>query len=70
MLLRYDDPGNINYGYVGAILFDLEVLWFFAGANQVYNHGFQYGDSSTYFDDPRDREMIERGYTLYTEGTW
>ena len=69
-LLRYDDPGNINYGYIGAILFDLEVLWVCAGLNQVGKYGLKYGDFSTYFDDPRDREMIERGYVLYTEGTW
>lgn len=69
-LLRYDDPGNINYGYIGAILFDLEVLWVGAGINQVGKYGFKYGDFSTYFDDPRDREMIERGYILYAEGTW
>ena len=63
--LRYDDPGNINFGFVGAVIFPLDVLCFGAGANQVKNYGFRFGDFSTFFDDPRDNEMIKYGYTLY-----
>ena len=69
-LLRYDDPGNINFGYIGAILFDLNILCLGAGINQISKYGFQFGDFSTCFDDPRDNEMIKRGYNLYTKGTW
>ncbi len=65
--LRYDDPGNINFGYVGAVLFPEEILCFGAGANQVKKWGFVYGDWSTYFDDPRDNAMIRYGYKLYQE---
>ena len=64
-ILRYDDPGNINFGYVGAVLFPLDVLCFGAGMNQISNYGFQFGDFSTFFDDPRDNEMIKYGYSLY-----
>ena len=63
--LRYDDPGNINFGYVGAVIFPLDILCFGAGANQVKKYGFKFGDFSTFFDDQRDNEMIKYGYSLY-----
>ena len=66
--LRYDDPGNINYGYVGAVLFPDVILCMAAGGNQVKNHGFKFGDISTWYDDPRDNEMIKYGYSLYIQG--
>lgn len=65
--LRHDDPGNINFGYVGAVLFGEGVLCFGAGVNQISKWGFEYGDITTWFDDPRDNEMIKWGYTLYQE---
>ena len=67
MVLRNDDPGNINFGYVGAVLFTEEVLCAGAGANQISKYGFKYGDISTYFDDPRDNKMIKYGFGLYME---
>ena len=67
--LRADDPGNINFGYVGAVLFPEEMLCMGAGLNQISNWGFQFGDLSTWFDDPRDNEMIKYGYLLYWEDT-
>ena len=70
MLLRYDDPGNINFGYVGAVLFDVNVLCFGAGLNQIKNYGFRYGNFFTFFDDPRDQEMIKKGYKFYMDGVW
>ena len=75
--LRYDDPGNINYGYLGASLFhsagvsptiSLEILNLGGGGKQVLNHGFTYGNIYTYFDDPRDYNMIRFGFSLYTGG--
>lgn len=66
--LRYDDPGNINYGYVGAVLFPDVILCMAAGGNQVKNHGFKFGDISTWYDDLRDNEMIKYGYSLYMQG--
>ena len=67
VILRYDDPGNINFGYVGAVLFSEEVLCCGAGINQVSKWGFKYGNITTWFDDPRDNEMIKWGYDLYWE---
>jgi RHS repeat-associated protein len=65
--LRYDDPGNLNFGYVGAVLFSEEFLCFGAGLNQISKYGFAFGDISTFYDDPRDNIMIKLGYTLYWE---
>ena len=65
--LRYDDPGNINFGYVGAVLFSEGTLCFGAGVNQISKFGFQFGDLSTFYDDPRDNEMIKLGYSKYWE---
>ena len=67
MELRYDDPGNINFGYVGAVLFSEEILCLGAGVNQISKYGFRFGDFSTFFDDPRDNMMIKLGYALYWE---
>ena len=63
--LRMDDPGNINFGYVGAVIFPLDILCLGAGLNQIKNWGFEFGDFSTFFDDPRDNQMIKYGYALY-----
>ena len=65
--LRFDAPGNINYGYVGGVLFSEDFLCFGAGINQISKYGFTYGDITTWFDDPRDTEMIKYGYSLYKE---
>ena len=63
--LRYDDPGNINFGYVGAAIFPRAILCFGAGVNQISKHGLKYGDISTFWDDPTDNRMIKYGYGLY-----
>lgn len=65
--LRYDDPGNINFGYVGHVLFDRTVLCLGAGGNQIMKYGFKFGDVFSFFDDPRDNRMIKWGYRLYEE---
>ena len=65
--LRFDDPGNINYGYVGASILPQEVLCIGAGLNQIKKYGFKYGNMHTYFDDTRDHIMIRWGYFLYKE---
>ncbi len=66
-VLRYDDPGNIAYGYIGGVLFSEEVLCMAAGANQITKYGFKCGHLLSYFDDPRDQQMIRFGYSLYPE---
>lgn len=65
--LRYDDPGNINFGYVGAVLFSETILCCGAGFNQISKYGFYFGDITTFYDDPRDNEMIKLGYRVYWE---
>lgn len=67
-ILRYDDPGNINFGYVGAVIFPEAVLCFGAGMNQIKKHGFKFGDLSKWYDDPRDNTIIKYGYDLYMNG--
>ena len=67
-ILRYDDPGNINFGYVGAVIFPEEFLCFGAGLNQIKKHRFKFGNLSTWYDDPRDNAMIKYGSSLYMNG--
>ena len=63
--LREDDPGNINFGYVGAAIFPRIVLCYGAGKNQRSKYSFTYGDFTTFWDDPRDNWMIKYGHALY-----
>lgn len=65
--LRMDDPGNIHFGYVGAVVFPEEFVCFGAGMNNLLKFGFTAGDISSYFDDPHDQEMMRWGYALYLE---
>ena len=67
-VMRWDDPGNIHFGYVGAILFHEEVVCFGAGMNNMTKFGFSAGDFESYYDDPRDQEMMRWGYRLYKSG--
>ena len=65
--IRYDAPGNINYGYVGAYFFSDDILLFMAGAVQFKHYGTRFGNLFTYFDDPYDNQMIKCGILLYKE---
>ena len=69
MILRFDDIGNIHYGYVGSAIYSEKTLLIAAGVVQlVFNPNLNY-NSSTYFDEPRDQEMIAYGHVLWdTEG--
>ena len=67
-VLRWDDPGNIHFGYVGAVVFTEEAVCLGAGLNQITKFGFSFGDFSTYYDDPRDQEMMRWGHRLYKSG--
>jgi len=60
------DIGNIHYGYVGrAAGYGLGTLSAGAGVAQlIFNPSDQYTWRS-FFDDPRDQEMIRYGYSLY-----
>ena len=66
--MRMDDPGNIHFGYLGAILFHEEFVCFGAGLNNFMKFGRRDGDFSSYFDDPHDQTMMRWGYRMYTEG--
>ena len=66
--LRMDDPGNIHFGYVGAVIFSEEFVCFGAGFNNFMKFGFRDGDFSSYFDDPQDQEMMRWGHRLYKQG--
>lgn len=64
-VMRMDDPGNIHFGYTGAILFPEEFVCFGAGMNNLLKFGFTAGDLSSYYDDPQDQEMMRWGYRMY-----
>ena len=66
-VLRMDDPGNIHFGYTGAILFPEEFVCFGAGMNNLLKFGFDQGDLESYYDDPQDQEMMRWGYQMYKE---
>ena len=67
-VMRWDDPGNIHFGYVGAILFPEEFVCFGAGMNNITKFGLSAGSIESYYDDPRDQEMMRWGYQLYKSG--
>ena len=67
-VMRWDDPGNIHFGYVGAVVFSEEAVCLGAGLNQITKFGFSFGDFSSYYDDPRDQEMMRWGHRLYKSG--
>ncbi|MBQ8304794.1 MAG: hypothetical protein IJX90_01040, partial [Blautia sp.] len=61
--LRYDDPGNILYGYVGARLFSEKTLLKAGDAIQFITDLKHL--KLTFHDDPHDQEMIQLGYALW-----
>lgn len=60
-----EDLGNIHYGYVGSFLFKPHVLMSAAGFYQFVSNTYKLEWISSYFDDPRDQEMIIWGIDLY-----
>ena len=69
-VLRHDDPGNIHFGYTGAVIFEEELVCAGAGANNVSKFGFTTGNFRSYYDDPQDQEMMRWGHRLYMSGYW
>ena len=67
--LRSDDPGNIHFGYVGAVMFPEKILRVGAGVYQIYSGTSRFNYFWTFFDDPRDSSMISYGYDLYMRDT-
>ena len=68
--IRYDDPGNIHYGFVGSILFSKTVLEIGGGLYQIKQRSSGVKFVCTYVDDPSDNEMIRWGVKLYNEWGW
>lgn len=73
-ILRFDDLGNIHFGYVGSCLFTVTALRIGAGLYQLYTYvkGGQtsLGPLVTFFDDPRDSLMIKIGYYTALLDQW
>ena len=63
--LRFDDPGNIHFGYVGSILFGEKFLRTGAGLYQILSGTSSWKYVKSYFDDPRDSAMISVGCNLF-----
>lgn len=68
LLLRYDDIGNIHYGYVGRVLFDQDMLLFAGGVVQIISGTSDISYYSSNFDDPRDQWAIRVGAILWDRG--
>ena len=64
-ILRYDDIGNIHYGYVGRELFSTNALLWAGGVVQVCTGTSKWEYWQSCFDDPRDQEMIYFGSQLW-----
>ena len=65
--LRYDDIGNIHYGYVGRVLFGSDTLLMAGGLVQIYAGTSSWSYWKTNFDDPRDQWAINFGCQLWGE---
>ena len=61
---RYDDIGNIHFGYVGYLLFSLKELQLGAGLYQLKSGTSKIEYIFSYFDDPRDSDMIKKGFNI------
>ena len=65
--LRFDDIGNIHYGYVGRELFGVGMLVAGGGAYQIKTDypNIQWNHFWSLFDDPQDQWMVIFGSTLW-----
>ena len=63
--LRYDDIGNIHYGYVGKELYTTSVLLKMGGVIQIISGTSEWKYFSSNFDDPRDQMTIKYGCILW-----
>ena len=64
-LLRFDDIGNIHYGYVGRVLFSENKLLLAGGVVQIATNTSDISYWNSNFDDPRDQKMISIGSSLW-----
>ncbi len=68
LLLRYDDVGNIHYGYVGRVLFNQNTLLLAGGVVQIVSKTSDLSYYASNFDDPRDQWAISVGAILWDRG--
>lgn len=66
--LRYDDIGNIHYGYVGRVIFSTNTLLKAGGIVQIYAGTSDWSYWNSNFDDPRDQWAIKLGAELWDKG--
>ena len=66
--LRYDDIGNIHYGYVGSVLFGADTLLNMGGVIQIFSGTSKWSFRKHNFDDPRDQWAIQFGIDLRKKG--
>ena len=64
-IFRYDDLGNVNYGFTGRVLFTEETLKWGAGIAQIICGTSKLSYINTCFDDPRDQDVLMFGYNLW-----
>lgn len=63
-IITYEDPGNINFGYVGSLIHNLTDLKTFAGEYQIISGTSDWKYFKSFFDDPADGNAITYGYLL------
>ncbi|MBQ7007169.1 MAG: hypothetical protein IJN59_05010, partial [Oscillospiraceae bacterium] len=66
--LRFDDIGNIHYGYVGRVLFSDDVLLLAGGLVQISTRTSDWSYWNTNFDDPRDQWAVAFGCQIWDTG--
>lgn len=63
---NFDDFGNITFGIAAAAYgFPIDFSKAGAGFYQIYSGTSEWSYISSYFDAPRDQEMIEEGYSIF-----
>ncbi len=68
LALRYDDIGNIHYGYVGRVLYNENTLLYAGGIVQIYTRTSRWYFCNSNFDDSRDQWAIGFGSFLWDKG--
>ena len=62
--MRFDDPGNIHFGYISHLLFSDTFALMGAGLYQIISGTSSWEYWYSFFDDPRDAMMIQIGYNF------
>ena len=65
VVIWYDDPGNMLYGYLGKAMGLGDLTLYSAGAVQIATGTSSWSYVSSFFDDPRDQASIKMGIQRY-----